>query len=424
MNEQGVLLDYLELQDTKANWYQAPEQDAQATKASNVFHFGMIVYEMATGMVPFAQEEPDVQAKITNGYRPKIPGACEWRELIESCWHQNKAKRPTMKQLLEQLLANANAVGTLLSLHLICLVLFDLGEYEACCEKSYHDTDMLCKLALEKYIPAIQILYNRDCPGEVAFDIAQLIATDMVVCPEMKQSYYTTSVTSKSTQVPFIVVDKQNEFKIIQSMRWFIKSAEKGYTKAQHHVGIVYKSCKIVQQDYKKAAEWFLKAAEQGYALSQVELGTLYHDGTGVEWSIPKAVEWYKKAAAQNNADALVNLGVIYVQDCMEDAKAYECFSKAMELGNPKAITQANYGLCFFHGHGVKQDYSKAVEILTIAADRGDPGAQCFLAECYKYGYGVGRDQDKATKLYLLSEAQGYTLAKYKRYIPASCIIS
>jgi len=38
-----------------------------------------------------------------------------------------------------------------------------------------------------------------------------------------------------------------------EAMKWFLLSANQGYSKAQHSIGLVYKNGEGVDQDYKEA---------------------------------------------------------------------------------------------------------------------------------------------------------------------------
>lgn len=54
----------------------------------------------------------------------------------------------------------------------------------------------------------------------------------------------------------------------------------------------------------------------------------------------------------------------------------------AAENGNQDAIHWLFFA--YHHGLGVEQDYGKAVEYLTLLAERGYPDMQCELAFCYE----------------------------------------
>jgi len=51
-----------------------------------------------------------------------------------------------------------------------------------------------------------------------------------------------------------------------------------------------------VPKDYSEAAKWFRKSAEQGFAKAQFSLGMCYENGLGVSKDISEAIKWYREA--------------------------------------------------------------------------------------------------------------------------------
>ncbi|KAI7738215.1 hypothetical protein M8C21_032884 [Ambrosia artemisiifolia] len=77
------------------------------TWMSNVFSFGMVVWEMMTGEAAYAALSP-VQATVgiaACGLRPDIPKDCpqHLRSLLNKCWHNTPSKRPTFSEILSLL---------------------------------------------------------------------------------------------------------------------------------------------------------------------------------------------------------------------------------------------------------------------------------------------------------------------------------
>jgi hypothetical protein len=107
-------------------------------------------------------------------------------------------------------------------------------------------------------------------------------------------------------------LDKAKRFD--ESIRWYRKAAEQGYSEAQFRLGVRYLiGKKIVAKDYSKAFKWFRKAAEQGHARAQGKLGDMYDQGKSVRKDRDKAISWWKKAALQGNKfaiDRLAGLGL------------------------------------------------------------------------------------------------------------------
>ncbi|KAK9696876.1 hypothetical protein RND81_08G002900 [Saponaria officinalis] len=91
--------------------YMAPElfrNEAYDTKV-DVFSFALILQEMIEGCPPFSsKDEKEAQRAYDHHKRPpfKAPGksyAHGLRELIEECWNDDPAKRPTFRQIIRKL---------------------------------------------------------------------------------------------------------------------------------------------------------------------------------------------------------------------------------------------------------------------------------------------------------------------------------
>ncbi|RIA84591.1 kinase-like domain-containing protein [Glomus cerebriforme] len=86
--------------------YVAPEifQGQKYTKASDIYGFGMIMWELMTGRRPFWDKSHDTGLiiEICDGLRPPIvTNAPEgYVELMKKCWHSDPNKRPTVSDLL------------------------------------------------------------------------------------------------------------------------------------------------------------------------------------------------------------------------------------------------------------------------------------------------------------------------------------
>ncbi|KAJ1414181.1 Serine-threonine/tyrosine-protein kinase, catalytic domain [Sesbania bispinosa] len=108
----------LTCQDTSCR-YVAPEvfkQEEYDTKV-DVFSFALILQEMIEGCPPFsAKNEDEVPKVYAAKERPPFRAPAKryshgLRELIEECWHENPAKRPTFRQIITRLESIYNTIG-------------------------------------------------------------------------------------------------------------------------------------------------------------------------------------------------------------------------------------------------------------------------------------------------------------------------
>ncbi|KAJ3339944.1 copper transport protein ctr1 [Gonapodya sp. JEL0774] len=75
------------------------------TEKSDVFAFGMILYELVSRRLPFHEyNDEQVEASYRRGLRPPIPEKVPagFKSIIEHCWHQDPGKRPTFVQMIEE----------------------------------------------------------------------------------------------------------------------------------------------------------------------------------------------------------------------------------------------------------------------------------------------------------------------------------
>ena len=83
----------------------APEvaRNEKYSKPADVFSFAMLLFELITHQVPFADRAPmlAVLATSMHSQRPPIPdGTPELiRTLVQDCWHDLPAQRPTFEHV-------------------------------------------------------------------------------------------------------------------------------------------------------------------------------------------------------------------------------------------------------------------------------------------------------------------------------------
>ena len=106
----------ISVDENKGTWsHMAPELlvpekfglDGRVSKQADVYAFGMVVYEVLTGRIPFAGEGrgiAEIVLRVMEGRRPIKPENAEdigfgrgtWK-LVERCWDENRDRRPTVE---------------------------------------------------------------------------------------------------------------------------------------------------------------------------------------------------------------------------------------------------------------------------------------------------------------------------------------
>src|SRR6266498_1542846 len=90
--------------------YMAPEtlQRKEYTIASDIYSFGMIMWELITGRMPFWDQnnDPELIIKIYKDFRPPIIKSAPkgYVELMQQCWDSDPNKRPTTVDIHETLI--------------------------------------------------------------------------------------------------------------------------------------------------------------------------------------------------------------------------------------------------------------------------------------------------------------------------------
>lgn len=93
--------------------------------------------------------------------------------------------------------------------------------------------------------------------------------------------------------------------------RWCLLSAQQGDLNGQAYLGSMLADENCIFHNYSEAAKWLLKAAEQGSESAQTKLGGLYYKGLGVQKNYSEAAKWYRLAEAQGCMEANSMLGVM-----------------------------------------------------------------------------------------------------------------
>jgi hypothetical protein len=254
------------------NWM-APEMIAETavSQAIDVYAFGIIVWEMCSGMIPWAglPVENIVFKVAVKGERPTVERerwpawACD---LMEACWHQD----PKQRLIMADVLARLRAVGAPIAKPV---------------PEDWHQKGRAFATGT-----AVVAKDEREAvkwyrlAAEHGHAWAQF---DLGAC------YYNGRGVPKDER---------------ESVKWYRLAAEQGHAHAQANLGYCYKHGVGVAKDEREAVKWFRPAADQGRAGAQFNLGQCYQRGAGVAKDEREAIKWFQLAAEQGHSDAVTAL--------------------------------------------------------------------------------------------------------------------
>ena len=243
---------------------------------------------------------------------------------------------------------------------------------------------------------------------------------------------------------------------------YFEASANMGYAKSQHMLGIMYWRGWGISVDLNKAFYWVNEGVKQNNYYSQVILAKFYLEGIGTRIDQTKAYELYLKASTNskstNRVEAYEGLGLCYKNGYgvnMDAKKAIEYYSKltvdykrlikiakvhyrvskdyknalkfATDAFNAAKQFDPNGEICcflgklYYHGHGVEKDYNKAFEYFKLGFKRAsdselDPELNYYIGLSFINGYGTEKNLEKGKKYLIEAEKQNFSSATYALY--------
>lgn len=160
--------------------YISPEswESQEYSKASDVYAFSLIVYEIITNLKPFENRNIfQIMMNVSKGDRPELNSTIpkSYKDLIENCWSQNPEKRPTFDQILDKLENDKGFITDEINyqeyLNYIeyiknCKVSSDSSKIVFNFEKIYNQNKQL-KLSIEKIISCRDEYSIKLCPFDV-----------------------------------------------------------------------------------------------------------------------------------------------------------------------------------------------------------------------------------------------------------------
>lgn len=208
--------------------------------------------------------------------------------------------------------------------------------------------------------------------------------------------------------------DAPTDEQMAEAVKWFKIAAEARSPRAMAELGRAYFYAKGVEKDLKQAAAWWEKGNALDNTYSIDRLARMYRDGHGVERKdMDKAEALFKKAGELGYATAYYNLGNIYRYDgAGTQEQAVDAWRKAMELGHVAAINELT--MAYYFGRGVPQDYTEALRLTAIGAQKGNLATQATFGDMLRSGIGVTRDEALAVEWFQKASDGGSAYATYR----------
>ena len=189
----------------------------------------------------------------------------------------------------------------------------------------------------------------------------------------------------------------------LEAKRYYQLSADNKVSAGMFQLGLLYIEAKSAKREFETGFFWLDKAAEQGSIDAINKLISLYHES---HIYLKKKSKLYLKEMEFYYLELLAKLSD--VEALIEVSMTYYLGSSVTKINNDKAKTYFNTLLDLdetvgYRGLGnlsIEVDYSKAKDLLEIAATRGDALSMNALGEIYRLGYGVDINYNRAKDYY------------------------
>ena len=190
-----------------------------------------------------------------------------------------------------------------------------------------------------------------------------------------------------------------------EALEYLEKKAKEGNPYAEWHYGNCYSDPEIRAYDSEKAFYWFSKAAEKNILVPLSNVAHMYIYGHGVKKDVKKGIELMLKAAELGVEYSQYSVAKVYARldDIIALNANYKEAFKCFEILKGCLASKYDIGECIFHGRGLPEDKSKAVEIWKSILEEVVEESNYIrnkvcrtLYECYNKGLGVEKDEEKS----------------------------
>ena len=204
---------------------------------------------------------------------------------------------------------------------------------------------------------------------------------------------------------------------INKAIELYERAAKLGDSVAQTSLGDLFYEGKLVPQDIERAKYWFEQAGDHDLINGYTESGDISSENE----EFHEAIALYQKTLKKDpdNIMALIEIGNLYYDELEDYPKAFEYFNRTLKGNMGPFIAEAKLGLMYYSGIGIEQDYEKAFELLSRAAEKSyvdEPilgQVQSVLGLMYYDGNFVDKDYDVAFEFFSLAAERENIKAYY-----------
>jgi TPR repeat protein len=169
----------------------------------------------------------------------------------------------------------------------------------------------------------------------------------------------------------------------MQAAYYLRNAADENHIMAAYEYGMLcFRPTGRFRKDFRSAEKYLKIAADGGLADAQYVLGFMYKSGH-VTRDLPKAVEYFEKARAQGHSFSAMELVSVYQQPEVQNyQRAFECATMAAEHG----LGEGEFHLAnlLFLGRGCESNINKAYELYGRAYSHGIHYASTMIARIDK----------------------------------------
>ena len=200
------------------------------------------------------------------------------------------------------------------------------------------------------------------------------------------------------------------------AQHWLATAARNGSTDAMFQIGNCFEHGIGTEQNYEAAALNYFQASQSENVEATFALGTLYEHGLGIERNLETARDLYRAAARKFHPSALFNLGRLHQFGwgvTADYAEAHKYYMLAAERGH--LMCQFLVGQALLRGlDGTQVDLEEGASWMLRAAEAGFAEAQAQLGLCYLAGQGVRQNYEDALSWSIAAADQGHAWAQYR----------